>query len=66
MSTTICDACNQVILSDNAIMDPDRREVLCPACCKREYPHYYRLREYLNAPTSAPAPVPAYERGDLP
>jgi len=35
-STTVCDACNQVIPSSIARMDKDNREVLCPECYKRE------------------------------
>ena len=44
--TTVCDACNKVIPSIIAIMDPDNREVLCPECCKREYPAHYRYVMY--------------------
>jgi hypothetical protein len=44
--TTVCDACNKTILSDIAIMDPDNREILCPECCKKEYPAHYRYMMY--------------------
>lgn len=50
---------------------PDHTKQICRTptggcMCDPEYSICERLRKYREAPASAPAPVPQYERGDLP